>query len=183
MKLIRICSCAVALLILLWPSKGFSQDKESKIPLNITITHAAREIMSAAGTCTLITLDQEGRPRARVMDAFLPEDDFTVWLGTNSKSRKVTQIKNDPRVTLFYLDQDASGYVMIHGQAQIVDDPIEKQERWKEEWEAFYQNKEEAYLLIKVTPEWMEVISNTRNIVGDPLSWEPQKVLFDGTHK
>lgn len=151
--------------------------------MNITITHAAREIMSAAGTCTLITLDQEGRPRARVMDAFLPEDDFTVWLGTNSKSRKVTQIKNDPRVTLFYLDQDASGYVMIHGQAQIVDDPIEKQERWKEEWEAFYQNKEEAYLLIKVTPEWMEVISNTRNIVGDPLSWEPQKVLFDGMHK
>jgi general stress protein 26 len=141
------------------------------------------EIMSAAGTCTLITLDQEGRPRARVMDAFLPEDDFTVWFGTNPKSRKVTQIKNDPRVTLFYLDQDASGYVMIHGQAQIVDDPIEKQERWKDEWEAFYQNREEAYLLIKVTPEWMEVISNTRNIVGDPLSWEPQKIIFDGTHK
>lgn len=141
------------------------------------------EIMSAAGTCTLITLDQEGRPRARVMDAFLPEDDFTVWFGTNPKSRKVAQIKNDPRVTLFYLDQDASGYVMIHGQAQIVDDPIEKQERWKDEWEAFYQNREEAYLLIKVTPEWMEVISNTRNIVGDPLSWEPQKIIFDGTHK
>ena len=141
------------------------------------------EIMSAAGTCTLITLDQEGRPRARVMDAFLPEDDFTVWFGTNPKSRKVTQIKNDPRVTLFYLDQDASGYVMIHGQAQLVDDPIEKQERWKDEWEAFYQNREEAYLLIKVTPEWMEVISNTRNIVGDPLSWEPQKIIFDGTHK
>ena len=55
------------------------------------------EIMSAAGTCTLITLDQEGRPRARVMDAFLPEDDFTVWFGTNPKSRKVAQIKNDPR--------------------------------------------------------------------------------------
>ena len=72
---------------------------------------------------------------------------------------------------------------MIHGQAQIVDDPIEKQERWKDEWEAFYQNREEAYLLIKVTPEWMEVISNTRNIVGDPLSWEPQKIIFDGTHK
>lgn len=183
MKPIRIFSCAVALLILLWPSGGFSQDKESKIPLNLTLTHAAREIMSAAGTCTLITLDQEGRPRARVMDAFLPEDDFTVWFGTNPKSRKVAQIKNDPRVTLFYLDQDASGYVMIHGQAQIVDDPIEKQERWKDEWEAFYQNREEAYLLIKVTPEWMEVISNTRNIVGDPLSWEPQKIIFDGTHK
>lgn len=179
MKLLRKFSCAIVLLILLVPSKGFSQDKESKDSLNETLTDAAREIMSAAGTCTLITLDDEGRPRARVMDAFLPEDDFTVWFGTNPKSRKVTQIKNDARVTLFYLDQDASGYVMIHGKAQIVDDPIEKQKWWKDQWEAFYPNREEAFVLIRVSPDWMEVLSNTRNIIGDPLSWEPQKVLFD----
>ena len=179
MKLLRKISCAIVLLILLLPFKGLSQDKESKELLNDTLTNAAREIMSAAGTCTLITLDDEGRPRARVMDAFLPEDDFTVWFGTNPKSRKVTQIKNDSRVTLFYLDQDASGYVMIHGRAQIVDDPIEKQKWWKDGWEAFYPNREEAFVLISVSPDWMEVLSNTRNIIGDPLSWEPQKVLFD----
>ncbi len=38
------------------------------------LTEAAKEIILSAGTCTLITLDQEGRPRARIMDAFLQAD-------------------------------------------------------------------------------------------------------------
>ena len=52
--------------------------------------------MISAKTCALITLDSEGRPRVRVMDPFIPENDFTVWFGTNPKTRKVEQIKNNP---------------------------------------------------------------------------------------
>jgi len=52
----------------------------------------------------LITLDKDGAPRARTMDPFPVEDDFTVWFGTNSNSRKVVQIKNDPRVTPLWLE-------------------------------------------------------------------------------
>ncbi len=178
MKRFRKSICAIILLLFLIPSKGTSQDKESKESLYNNLTIAAREIMSSTGTCTLITLDQEGRPRARVMESFLPESDFTVWFGTNPKSRKVDQINNDPRVTLFYLDQDGSGYVMIHGKAQIVNDQKEKEERWKEQWEAFYPNKEEAFVLIKVAPDW-EVVSNTRGIIGDPVTWKPTIISFD----
>jgi general stress protein 26 len=143
------------------------------------LTTAAREIMSAAGTCALITLDEEGRPRVRAMDPFAPESDFTVWFGTNSKSRKVNQIENDPRVTLYYLDGDASGYVMIHGRAQLINDLFEKEKRWKDTWEAFYKDKTEDYLLIKVSPIWMEVSSTSRGIYGDTITWEPPKVIFE----
>jgi general stress protein 26 len=139
---------------------------------------AARNIMNTAGSCALITLDQEGRPRVRAMDAFPPEKDFTVWFGTNKNTRKVEQIRNDPRVTLYYLEDNEAGYVMIHGNAELVDDPEQKEKRWKEGWEAFYQNKDEDYLLIRVTPKWMEVVSYTYGIEGDPLTWEPPIVLF-----
>jgi len=115
----------------------------------------------------------------RVMDPFLPESDFTVWFGTNSKSRKVNQIKKNPNVSLYYLDGDASGYVVIHGTAQLVDDQREKEKWWKVEWEAFYPNKAEDYLLIKVTPQWMEILSTTRGILGDPITWEVPVVFFD----
>ncbi len=166
-------------LLLLLPFVGVSQNLELKDSLNLKLISAAKEIMVTAGTCALTTLDEEGRPRVRAMSPFIPEDDLTVWFGTNSKSRKVVQIKNDPRVTLYYLDIDASGYVMIHGIAQIVDDKMEKEKRWKDEWEAFYPNRPEGYLLIKVSPIWMEVISYTHGIVGDPTTWQPPKVLFD----
>ncbi len=166
-------------IILLIPLVGFSQNIEHLDSLNNKLLTAAREIMSSAGTCALITLDQEGRPRVRAMDPFLPESDFTVWFGTNANSRKVDQIKNDPRVTLYYLESEDSGYVMIHGIAQIVDSQKEKEKRWKVEWEAFYPNKLEDYLLIKVSPEWLEVVSYSHGLLGDPVTWKPPTVVFD----
>ena len=111
-------------ILLLITFNSFSQSIEQKDSLNNKLMNAAREIMASAGTCALITLDQQGRSRVRVMDPFLPESDFTVWFGTNPKSRKVDQIKKDPRVTLYYFDKNASGYVMIHGIAQIVNEPM-----------------------------------------------------------
>ncbi|WP_424352649.1 pyridoxamine 5'-phosphate oxidase family protein [Lutimonas sp.] len=58
----------------------------------------------SSSNCTLITLDQEGHLRVRIMDAFLPDQDFNIWFGTKPKSSKVKQISIDNRVTLFYLE-------------------------------------------------------------------------------
>ena len=179
MKFSRKSICLVYSILLVLPFTVISQNIEQKDSTNIKLYSAAREIMTAAGTCALITLDEEGLPRVRAMSPFIPESDFTVWFGTNSKSRKVNQIKKDPRVTLYYLDSDASGYVMIHGIAQIVYDPKEKEKRWKDEWKAFYPNRPEGYLLIKVSPKWMEVSSNKRGVFSDTLTWQPPVVRFD----
>lgn len=179
MKQLSKISYLIFLILLTLPFKSFSQNTAQEDSSNTKLMNAAREIMAAAGTCALITLDEKGLPMARVMDAFLPESDFTVWFGTNPKSRKVNQIKNNPNVALYYLDSDASGYVVIHGIAHLVDDQKEKEKRWKDEWEAFYPNRPEGYLLIKVSPERMEVISYTHGIIGDPATWQPPVVLFD----
>ena len=169
----------IVLFLLFIPFKNFGQNIVVKDSSKAELMTAAREIMTAAGTCALITLDKEGRPRVRVMDPFIPESDFTIWFGTNPKSRKVDQIKKNPKVTLYYLDSDASGYVMIHGIAQLINGKKEKEKYWKDAWKNFYPNKPEDYLLIKVSPEWMEVISVTRGIHGDPTTWKPPIVLFD----
>lgn len=164
--------------IILLPFLACTQNKKSKEPLNSKLLTAAREIMSSAGTCALITVDKDQRPRVRVMDPFKPEPDFTVWFGTNPKSRKVDQIKKNPKVTLYYLETGNTGYVMIQGTAQLVNDEREKETRWKDGWEAFYPNKPIDYLLIKVTPNWIEVVSYAHNILGDPETWEPAKIVF-----
>ena len=179
MKILRKYTFLILAQLLLLPFIGLGQNIELKDSLNLKLISAAKEIMTAAGTCALTTLDEEGRPRVRAMSPFIPEDDLTVWFGTNPKSRKVNQIKNDPRVTLFYLDSDASGYVMIHGVAKIIDDSNKEEKYWKDEWESFYPNRPEDYLLIKVSPLWMETISYTRGIFGDNTTWQPPKVILD----
>ncbi len=143
-----------------------------------TLISAAREIMSDAGNCTLITLDEEGLPDARVMDPFLPEEDMTVWFGTNARSRKVTQIRRNQNVTILYFNKETAAYVVIHGIARLVDDPNEKKNRWKEAWTNFYPDRDKDYLLIKVSPQTMEVLSGAKGITGDPVTWQVPVVTF-----
>ncbi len=139
----------------------------------------AREIMVNANTCALITVDSLNRPRVRMMGTLQPDEDFTVWFGTNPNSRKVAQIQQNPEVTLYYIEEGNSGYVMLQGTAQLVNNTKEKEIHWKDDWKPFYPNYPEDYLLIKVTPNWMEVVSYKHNIVSESKTWEPQKIVFD----
>ena len=178
-KKMRRYLIAIVTAIMFLPFAGTGQSAEpASLPDN-QLLGAAREIMTAAGTCALITVDQEGRPRVREMDPFPPGDDFIVWFGTNPRSRKVEQIRNNPKVTLYYTETGGAGYVMICGTARLVNEQEEKDRRWKEEWKAFYPDKRGNYLLIQVTPVWLEVISYTHGITGDPVTWEPPKVVFE----
>lgn len=138
----------------------------------------AREIIAESTHCNLITVDDEGRPRVRVMDAFAPENDFTVWLATNPRSRKVEQIKSNPNATLYYLTPDRMSYVMIQGVAEIVNDVDKKNEYWKEGWESFYLDKSKDMILIKVSPRWMEIVSYPNGVLGDTETWKPVILEF-----
>ena len=163
-------SCLLISVQLLITFQVQSQDKE--------LLKAAREIITNSETCALITIDKNGRPSARTMETLTPESDFTLWFGTNPESRKVTQIKNDPRVSVYYLDKDQSGYVVISGTAEIINAKQAKETYWKEEWNAFYPNKKEGYILIKVTPESAEIVSNSRAILGDSITWKVPTLIL-----
>ena len=139
---------------------------------------SAKEIMNSTGTCALITQDEKGVSRVRMMDPFTPEEDLTLWFGTNPKSRKTTQIKNNNNVTVYYRDKDDSGYVMIYGKAELIHNQKSKNKYWKNTWKSFYPNKKESYVLIKVTPIRMEIVSPKRNIIGSTETWEPPTLLF-----
>jgi general stress protein 26 len=137
---------------------------------------AARRIMTAARYCALVTMGEDGRPRARTMDPFPPDDGFVVWMATNPRTRKVREIRRDRRVTLYYYDAEARGYVTLFGTARLVDDPEEKARRWKPGWEAFYPDRDRSYLLIEVTPERLEISSPADGIDNDPVTWLPRSI-------
>ena len=76
---------------------------------------AAREIIAIARYCTLITQDSHGRAQARTVDPFPPDENMVVWLATNPRTRKVAEIRRNPRVTLYYFDRESQAYVTIYG--------------------------------------------------------------------
>ncbi len=139
---------------------------------------AAREIIATARYCALITVDSKGRVHARTMDPFPPDENLVVWLATNPKSRKVAEIRSHRRVTLYYFDRESPAYATINGFAQLVNSPAEKARHWKEEWKAFYPDREKGYLLIAVTPKELEIVNEKKGIVGDAHFWTPPTVRF-----
>lgn len=139
---------------------------------------AAREIMTTTRYCALITTGRNGRAQARTMDAFTPEADMTVWLATNPRSRKVAEIRRNPKVTLYYFDRESAAYVTIYGTARLVTEKAEKARRWKDDWKAFYPDRDKSYLLIKVTPERLEVVNINKGVVGVSPTWQPLSVDF-----
>jgi general stress protein 26 len=143
-----------------------------------SLLSAAREMMAATKYCTLITLDTTGSPSARTMDPFAPDENMVIWLGTNGNSKKVKEINKDAWVTLFYQAANGVGYVLIKGHATLIDDPQKKQTYWKKEWERFYAGQKEAYTLIKVVPDRLEIIDYSKGIFGDPKTWAAPSVEF-----
>ena len=119
----------------------------------------ALTIIESSPRRTLVTVDEYGKPQARIMSVFPPEENMVLWLGTSTNSRKVIQIKNNPNVMVFYSDPDGWSYVSVAGQARIVDDPEKKAHYWKEGWTRFYPDPEKDYILIEVTPERLEICS------------------------
>jgi len=166
------------ILMFIFISSVWSQDVHSSNYNQDTLIAAAEKMMIAAKYCAIITLDDSGQPQARIMHPFSPEEDLVVWLGTNSESRKVGEIRNDSRVTLYYKSPDESGYVVIKGNAYLVDNLEMKSKYWKKEWEDFYSDEKENYLLIKVVPDVLEIIDYNQGITGDSETWAVPYVEF-----
>ncbi len=164
-----------AVLLCLLASQSYGQQNDVS---RDSLVVAAREIMNTARYCALITTDSTGQVHARTMDAFAPEADMKVWLGTNSRSRKVNEIRRRPRVTLYYFVREDQAYVALTGIARLVNDPKEKANRFKDDWKSFYPDRARDYLLIEVTPEKLELVSVKKGIVGNARRWQAPTVMF-----
>jgi general stress protein 26 len=151
-------------------------------PTRAQIIAAAMIIMQEARYCTLVTLGGDGHPQARVVDPFPPDSDLTIWMATNPVTRKVQEIRRDPRVTLLCFNPAKFEYVTVIGTAMLDTDPAHKAAHWKAAWSGMYkdENRGEDYLLLRVTPSRLEVVSGRNGLRNDPKTGRP--VIVDIPH-
>ena len=113
------------------------------------------------------------------MNPFPPEDDMSVWMATNSRSRKIEEIRKNPNVTLYYANHSvATGSVAIKGKAVLIDDMAEKMKRKRDYWDQAFPDFK-YLILIKVVPEEMDVINYKRKMFNDPNTFKAPSVKFD----
>ena len=161
----------ILIIFALYPLFSIASDDDGKL------LELARKAMADAKYCALITNDSESQPRARTVDPFPPDADFNVWIATRPVTRKVGQIKANDKVTLYYWHAESSSYVTLMGRAELVDDNAIKQKMRREaDSDRFYPNFPDDYLLIKVSPLWIEAM--VPGYRGDRQTWRASEVRF-----
>jgi general stress protein 26 len=167
-------SVLLGLLLSVAPAQAAANTREAALA-------ASKMIIDKAGFAALTSLNADGSPDTRVIDPFPVESDFTIWFATNAASRKVGEMRRDPRVSLLYFDKPSSSYVMLKGRVTLVADGKEKAARWKGAWTGMYQdeNRGDDYLLVKFVPESLEVVSVTMGMINDPATWKPVTITFE----
>ena len=71
------------------------------------------------------------QPRVRPVSPIV-EDNMAIWVTTNSTSRKVKQIGQNPRICLAFVEHpDGDKAAIVVGEAHIIPDIEEKKRVWK----------------------------------------------------
>lgn len=143
-----------------------------------TILAASREIITATHYCALSTVDSLGQPHVRTMNPLPLNDEFITWFATSRTSRKVSEIRYNPKVCVYYADHVAAkGYVSISGTAQVIDDKDLLIKMKREYWQSIpgWQDK---FVLIRIIPKTLEVINYKHGLNNDPNTFKAPVIEF-----
>ena len=147
------------------------------------IMTAAREIMKEDWVGVLVTIDENGMPRARPVGVNDPTDDWSLWMSTRRGSRKTKQIMANPRAALhFGLDDIPNGtknsyYASFTGRASIhTDDQSIAAHGPPEQYRSQWPNYPNDLALIRFVPQTLEVMG--KGIQPNKQHWQPQAVRF-----
>ena len=102
----------------------------------------------------LVTKGLDGFPQARPMTV-LCRDGTTLWFATSQRSAKLTQIAQDPRVTVLFASTERFDYAALHGRAEVAEDETRRNSYWRETWRDDWPAgpADEDYVLLKVVGE------------------------------
>ncbi len=135
-----------------------------------TILAAAREIINETSYCGLVTVDSTGQPQIRTMNPFPVKEDLVIWFATSRFSRKVREIRNNPKVCVYFANHvTAKGYVNINGTAQVIDDKELLIKMKRDYWNGM-PGWQEKFVLIKIVPKSVEVINYKYKVTNDPVT-------------
>ena len=126
------------------------------------------DLMEESKAAYLTTIDPEGFPITRAMfnlrnkeqfpefsDFFKSqENQFILYISTNTSSSKITHIKQNPKISVYFCDADEFKGVMFGGTAEIVEDRELKHKIWLDWWDRYYREgvDDPDYSLVQLKP-------------------------------
>jgi general stress protein 26 len=134
------------------------------------VVAVAKATLDAAEFCFLTTPGESDPTSTRLMHHFKPDADLTVWFGTSLTSRKVREIRRNPRVTVACQDPQRPAYAVLVGMVTIKERAEQWRRYWREDWQTFWPEGPSGrdYVPLRFTCERVEVLSFAAGIAPAP---------------
>ena len=139
------------------------------------ILAATKALIRKDSFTTLITVDPQGRPRARTVLVSAPDDDFMLWMATRPGSRKLDQIAQNRAATLHFSDDQSAAYASLMGEARAIRDEtlVATKNPYKGALlKQYFPDFPKNFVLLGFKPFWLEIA--TLEIVARDDTWQPQ---------
>jgi len=123
----------------------------------------------------LATCDGD-QPRVRIVSPVV-EDDMSIWVTTRSTSRKINQLRENPKICLPFVEPpEGDKSATVIGEAQIIPDLEKRRRTWKlapfDLYEHFPDGPDsDDFCLLKIIPkkiEWRDSGTDKLNIFELP---------------
>ena len=136
------------------------------------LRQACLKLMETVDVAYLSTIDSDGFPHTRIMSNLRDkkqhpnlagmfeqhQEDFLVYMVTSSSSAKMQQIRNNPKVSVYFsvYTEVPTDFqcLMLGGEIEEVTDRQLKKQLWQSGWEIFWQGgvDDPEYTVLRLMP-------------------------------
>jgi general stress protein 26 len=116
----------------------------------------SRELVENSTIALLGTNGDDGYPRIKAMLVPYHEGLKRIWFSTNTSSRRVAQLRRDPRACVYFVDFKVWQGLMLVGTVEILQDPDSRRRLWHPGDERYYPLgvDDPDYSVLRFTAEW-----------------------------
>ena len=134
-----------------------------------TAIEQALALADRSGIVMLGTNGDNGFPNIKAMLKMENEGLKTVWMSTNTSSRRVGQLRRDPRACLYFIDMEKWMGVMLVGEVELLQDAESRQRLWREGFEKYYSLgvNDPDYTVLRFTARWGNYYHALANVTFD----------------
>lgn len=115
------------------------------------------------------TQGPDGYPNIKAMFKIEAEGIHTLWFSTNTSSKRVTQLRENPRACIYIADHNSVRGLMLTGEIEILTDMDSRQRLWKDGCEIYYPQgvSDPDYSVLRFTARKGNYYEGLRNFSFD----------------
>ncbi len=151
--------------------------------MNLDLKQLAQETVCRADVAVVTTINGEGFPESRAMfnlrlekqfpnlQAFFQgREAFEIYLTTNTSSRKLSQLRNNPKASIYFsLPEEWRGIDLVGNLTEVTDSSI-KQGLWQAGWELYYPGgwEDPDYCVLMMKPQFIRYYHQLQTVEFKP---------------